>query len=49
MANKEKKQAKKSSYPTPVRVLAIILTVLLASGAAVSILAGVLEMLHHTH
>ena len=39
----------KSSHSLPVRILAIILTVLLASGAAVSILAGVIEMLTHTH
>ena len=49
MANKEKKQEKKSSYSMPVRVMAIVLTVLLASSAAVSILAYVLDMLSHSH
>ena len=49
MANKEKKQERKSSYSMPVRILAIALTVLLASSAAVSILAYVLEMLSHSH
>ena len=44
MANK-----KKSSYSLPVRIMAIVLTVLLASGAAVSILAGLIELLSHTH
>ena len=39
----------KPTYSLPVRILAIALTVLLASGAAVSILAGVLEMFTHTH
>ena len=33
----------------PVRIMAIILTVLLASGAAVSILAYVLDLLSHSH
>ena len=49
MANKEKKQEKKSSYSLPVRIMAIVLTVLLASGAAVSILAYLLESLAHSH
>ena len=39
------KNQKKSSYSLPVRIMAIVLTVLLASGAAVSLLAGVIELL----